>query len=486
MFQGYHLRNSTFRNTRPGQELTGWLFQVKSSGVIRSRRKKRLVKLQGHRLTVLDAQTGDVKQDLYLSAGSVDGVPEDKVLTISIKTKKLVLVAETEKEYTQWLSSFTYAFRRLEQYYELGKEIGRGAFSIVRQGRMRENSKPVAVKVIQNIGEARFLHRNEIEILARVEHENIVQTHDVFERKTETYIVMEYMRGGELYDVIAEADSFSEKISREVLRDILKGIQYLHSNGIVHRDLKPENLLCNSKIFPPLVKIADFGLSAYLGSDRGEMLNTLVGSPGYVAPEILLKIPYSKPVDMWAVRAHIHSVGFYRFWKCGLLLTCTFRDDVGGSYFSSDAYFAASVLGEQRERIRRHGSYRSQVRRFRMGWYFSRRSKLDYQLAVFRSRGSTFRGDGVETSVLQKRPAELADNRSSEEKPAAFVSAIECLRAKGSDSEAAHGQQPDLEQYVVVTNTTCGNMAKVEESRGNRGYVACRNLMCTFVFAGHW
>mmetsp|Transcript_34417 Transcript_34417/g.135377 ORF Transcript_34417/g.135377 Transcript_34417/m.135377 type:complete len:113 (-) Transcript_34417:3822-4160(-) len=111
MFQGYHLRNSTFRNTRPGQELTGWLFQVKSSGVIRSRRKKRLVKLQGHRLTVLDAQTGDVKQDLYLSAGSVDGVPEDKVLTISIKTKKLVLVAETEKEYTQWLSSFTYAFR---------------------------------------------------------------------------------------------------------------------------------------------------------------------------------------------------------------------------------------------------------------------------------------------------------------------------------------------------------------------------------------
>mmetsp|Transcript_34418 Transcript_34418/g.135381 ORF Transcript_34418/g.135381 Transcript_34418/m.135381 type:complete len:352 (-) Transcript_34418:2517-3572(-) len=351
---------------------------------------------------------------------------------------------------------------------------------------MRENSKPVAVKVIQNIGEARFLHRNEIEILARVEHENIVQTHDVFERKTETYIVMEYMRGGELYDVIAEADSFSEKISREVLRDILKGIQYLHSNGIVHRDLKPENLLCNSKIFPPLVKIADFGLSAYLGSDRGEMLNTLVGSPGYVAPEILLKIPYSKPVDMWAVRAHIHSVGFYRFWKCGLLLTCTFRDDVGGSYFSSDAYFAASVLGEQRERIRRHGSYRSQVRRFRMGWYFSRRSKLDYQLAVFRSRGSTFRGDGVETSVLQKRPAELADNRSSEEKPAAFVSAIECLRAKGSDSEAAHGQQPDLEQYVVVTNTTCGNMAKVEESRGNRGYVACRNLMCTFVFAGHW
>mmetsp|Transcript_34411 Transcript_34411/g.135342 ORF Transcript_34411/g.135342 Transcript_34411/m.135342 type:complete len:122 (-) Transcript_34411:1289-1654(-) len=121
-----------------------------------------------------------------------------------------------------------------------------------------------------------------------------------------------------------------------------------------------------------------------------------------------------------------------------------------------------------------------------MGWYFSRRSKLDYQLAVFRSRGSTFRGDGVETSVLQKRPAELADNRSSEEKPAAFVSAIECLRAKGSDSEAAHGQQPDLEQYVVVTNTTCGNMAKVEESRGNRGYVACRNLMCTFVFAGHW
>mmetsp|Transcript_34427 Transcript_34427/g.135442 ORF Transcript_34427/g.135442 Transcript_34427/m.135442 type:complete len:306 (-) Transcript_34427:2803-3720(-) len=177
--------------------------------------------------------------------------------------------------------------QRLEQYYELGKEIGRGAFSIVRQGRMRENSKPVAVKVIQNIGEARFLHRNEIEILARVEHENIVQTHDVFERKTETYIVMEYMRGGELYDVIAEADSFSEKISREVLRDILKGIQYLHSNGIVHRDLKPENLL---------------------GSDRGEMLNTLVGSPGYVAPEILLKIPYSKPVDMWAVGVIFHQM----------------------------------------------------------------------------------------------------------------------------------------------------------------------------------
>jgi len=117
----------------------------------------------------------------------------------------------------------------------------------------------------------------------------------VFDEEDYFYIILEIVRGGELFDKIVERGFFSEKDAADVVQQILQAVEYMHSNGVTHRDLKPENLLCSGGEHD-VIKIADFGLSK-----EGDNLQTACGSPGYVAPEILLGVDYDNSVDVWSV-----------------------------------------------------------------------------------------------------------------------------------------------------------------------------------------
>lgn len=111
---------------------------------------------------------------------------------------------------------------------------------------------------------------------------------------------MELMEGGELFDVLMEKEMFSEKEARDTIAPIIDAIKYCHSLDIVHRDIKPENLLLSSKDpQSALVKVADFGLARFVGMDQ--MAKTTCGTPGYVAPEILMQKPYGKECDFWSI-----------------------------------------------------------------------------------------------------------------------------------------------------------------------------------------
>jgi len=185
--------------------------------------------------------------------------------------------------------------------YILGEEIGRGGFSVVKEATCREDGEKYAVKIVEKtlIQDEIKLLRREIEIMKQVKHENILKLIEIFEDDERVYIVMELVDGSELFDRIVNKGYYSEKSTVHIVKQILNAVRYLHSKNIAHRDLKPENLLCSGSGANEIVKIADFGLSKLFSGD--EELTTSCGTPGYVAPEVLMSESYDKSVDMWGI-----------------------------------------------------------------------------------------------------------------------------------------------------------------------------------------
>jgi serine/threonine protein kinase len=156
----------------------------------------------------------------------------------------------------------------------------------------------VAVKIIDKskVEESPQLLQNEIDIMAKVNHPHVVGLRAVFDTPSTLFIVMELVQGGELYELIVERKTFSEKDTSHIMGQVFSALEYLHEIGIVHRDLKLENMLLNDKKVLS-VKVADFGLSKLYS---GQALQTACGTPFYVAPDILLGTGYGPEVDMWA------------------------------------------------------------------------------------------------------------------------------------------------------------------------------------------
>uniref|UniRef100_A0A669DL15 Calcium/calmodulin dependent protein kinase I n=1 Tax=Oreochromis niloticus TaxID=8128 RepID=A0A669DL15_ORENI len=155
---------------------------------------------------------------------------------------------------------------------------------------------------------------NEIAVLHKIKHTNIVSLEDIFESKSHLYLVMQLVSGGELFDRIIEKGFYTEKDASKLIQQILDAVKYLHDMGIVHRDLKPENLLYYSMDEDSKIMISDFGLSKIEGS--GSVMSTACGTPGYVAPEVLAQKPYSKAVDCWSIGviAYILLCGYPPFY----------------------------------------------------------------------------------------------------------------------------------------------------------------------------
>ncbi|XP_031624983.1 calcium/calmodulin-dependent protein kinase type 1 isoform X2 [Contarinia nasturtii] len=189
----------------------------------------------------------------------------------------------------------------IEEKYNLKELLGTGAFSEVRLAESKEhNNQLYAVKIIDKKalkGKEDSLE-NEIRVLRRLTHPNIVQLLETYEDKNKVYLVMELVTGGELFDRIVEKGSYTEKDASGLIRQVLEAVDYMHEQGVVHRDLKPENLLYYSADEDSKIMISDFGLSKM--EDSGIMA-TACGTPGYVAPEVLAQKPYGKAVDVWSI-----------------------------------------------------------------------------------------------------------------------------------------------------------------------------------------
>ncbi|XP_075709794.1 uncharacterized protein LOC142743184 [Rhinoderma darwinii] len=177
--------------------------------------------------------------------------------------------------------------------------LGSGAFSEVFLVKHRATGQHYALKCIKKVNSSRDRSlENEIAVLKRIKHDNIVTLDDIYESSSHFYLVMQLVSGGELFDRILERGVYTEKDASNVIRQVLSAVKYLHDNGIVHRDLKPENLLYLTPDENAKIMITDFGLSKM---EETGIMSTACGTPGYVAPEVLAQKPYSKAVDCWSI-----------------------------------------------------------------------------------------------------------------------------------------------------------------------------------------
>ncbi len=124
--------------------------------------------------------------------------------------------------------------------------------------------------------------KREIRLLRYFNHPNIIRLYEVLDTTTDIFVVMEYISGGELFEVIASKGKLPENEAKHFFKQIIEGVEYCHQNLVTHRDLKPENILIDQS---NTVKIADFGLSNLMKD--GKYLKTPCGSPNYAAPEII-------------------------------------------------------------------------------------------------------------------------------------------------------------------------------------------------------
>lgn len=239
-------------------------------------------------------------------------------------------------------------YPELTKRYTINCQIGEGAFSKVYKAYDNHLKILVAVKVIdKSIMKPNQVDSvlKEVAIMRRLDHPNIVKLYNFINTPKYTFLMIEYITGGELFNQIVKYTYFSEELSRHIIIQVVKAVDYLHSEvGVVHRDIKPENLLFQYIPFHPhregernqlrqsddskkldegvfdngaanvgQIKLADFGLSKVLWDSNTK---TPCGTASYTAPEIVKDESYSKSVDMWAVGCVLYTMlsGFPPFY----------------------------------------------------------------------------------------------------------------------------------------------------------------------------
>ncbi|CAI9782796.1 unnamed protein product [Fraxinus pennsylvanica] len=206
----------------------------------------------------------------------------------------------------------------IEEFYELGRELGRGEFGVTYLCTDKSSRDVFACKSISknklrtrvDIDDV----KREVEIMKRLpNHPNIVSLRDTYEDNNGVHLVMELCEGGELFDRIVARGHYTERAAAAVTRTIVEVIQICHENGVMHRDLKPENFLFSNRKETSPLKAIDFGLSVFF--KPGEKFNEIVGSPYYMAPEVL-KRNYGPGVDVWSagIILYILLCGIPPFW----------------------------------------------------------------------------------------------------------------------------------------------------------------------------
>lgn len=206
-------------------------------------------------------------------------------------------------------------------HYRIEKQIGVGSFAVVELATHELLQTKVAIKKISkkriNVDKNFDRCLNELKLYKKLHHENIIQMFEVEDAINHFCIIMEYATEGDMHVILNSVGKFSETEARIFFRQIIRGVDYCHSNNVAHRDLKLENILVTQT---NLVKVADFGLSSFLKG--GQYMSTSCGSIRYADPELLRGRPYSgEMADVWS---------------CGVILFALltgylpFEDDVFG------------------------------------------------------------------------------------------------------------------------------------------------------------
>ena len=220
-------------------------------------------------------------------------------------SKERSFYCNTKEIYDNFTNKLKEAFGYLNffDYYEMLDDLGEGIFGSVKLGVEKKTKERVAIKIIKKKKAKPSdieLVRTEIDVMKLCHHPNVVHLLDHFENAEYIFIVMEYIRGGRLTDYMKEKKfRFTEKRAAELIYEIALGVKYLHKYGIIHRDLKPDNIMLTEANDKGHIKIMDFGLSKILG--KKEKTSDGFGTLTFVSPEVLIRKPYNKEIDIWSI-----------------------------------------------------------------------------------------------------------------------------------------------------------------------------------------
>ncbi|XP_047341358.1 calcium-dependent protein kinase 13 [Impatiens glandulifera] len=244
----------------------------------------------------------DVKSSNY--SGHGDG-RKDKSGGVTSGKKTITVLADVPKE-------------NIEEKYLVDRELGRGEFGVTylcieRDTRELLACKSISKRKLRTAVDVEDVKR-EVAIMKHLpKNSSIVTLKEACEDENAVHLVMELCEGGELFDRIVARGHYTERAAAAVTRTIVEVVQLCHKHGVIHRDLKPENFLfANKKENSPL-KAIDFGLSIFF--KPGERFSEIVGSPYYMAPEVL-KRNYGPEIDIWSagVILYILLCGVPPFW----------------------------------------------------------------------------------------------------------------------------------------------------------------------------
>ncbi|CAN1142063.1 CBL-interacting protein kinase 18 [Linum perenne] len=228
--------------------------------------------------------------------------------------------------------------------YEIGRLLGQGTFAKVHYARNIQTGASVAIKIIDKekvlrVGMMEQIKR-EISVMRMIRHPNVVEFYEVLATKTKIYFVMEYVKGGELFNKVAKG-KVNPDVARKYFQQLISAVDYCHSRGVSHRDLKPENLLLDEN---ENLKVTDFGLSALAESKKQDgLLHTTCGTPSYVAPEVIIRKGYDgSKADIWScgVILYVLLAGYLPFHDSNLM---ELYRKIGKGEFKFPNWFSSEV-----------------------------------------------------------------------------------------------------------------------------------------------
>ncbi|XP_042070975.1 serine/threonine-protein kinase Chk2 isoform X1 [Haplochromis burtoni] len=250
-------------------------------------------------------------EDLSNNGTFLDGIPIGKDKKLPLVNNAVISLAEQRNRvfvFIDLMSDDQSSLPRdLQDKYLLTRRIGTGVCGEVRLAFERSTCRKFAVKIInkknfQSEGTATRNAKTEIDILQRVDHPCLIKTEDFYQTEESFYIVLELMEGGELFHRVKSKQQLNESVAKLYFYQMLRAVEYLHSNGIIHRDLKPENILLSSQDDVCLIKVTDFNQSRIL--EEAVLMRTLCGTPSYLAPEVFTHASttgYGLAVDAWSL-----------------------------------------------------------------------------------------------------------------------------------------------------------------------------------------
>ncbi|CAH8312531.1 unnamed protein product [Eruca vesicaria subsp. sativa] len=232
----------------------------------------------------------------------------------------------------------------LTDRYEVGRLLGQGTFAKVYYARSVHTNESVAIKMIDKdkvlrVGLSDQIKR-EISVMRIAKHPNVVSLYEVMATKSRIYFVIEYCKGGELFNKVSKG-KLREDVAWKYFHQLINAVDFCHSRGVYHRDIKPENLLLDDN---ENLKVSDFGLSALADCKRGDgLLHTTCGTPAYVAPEVINRKGYDgTKADIWScgVVLFVLLAGYLPFHDSNLM---EMYRKIGKADFKCPSWFAPEV-----------------------------------------------------------------------------------------------------------------------------------------------